>query len=89
MFPVPTCSVGHSVGGLYAQLYAMTYPDEVVGMVLADATNEEVWEEFHKALTPEQWAIFEPDTVRNEELLAAYPPAEMNWTAPLAGRPNG
>lgn len=85
--PAPYVLVGHSVGGLYAQLFAMTYPDEVVGMVLADATNEEVWEEFHKALTPEQWALFEPGTVRNEELLAAYPPAEMNWTAPLLDDP--
>ena len=81
--PGPYVLVGHSVGGLYVQLYAMTYPDDVVGMVLVDATNEEVWEEFAKELTPEQWAIFEPTTVRNEELLAAYPPAEMNWTAPL------
>jgi pimeloyl-ACP methyl ester carboxylesterase len=85
--PGPYVLVGHSVGGLYAQLYAMTYPDEVVGMVLVDATNEEVWEEFAKALTPEQWAIFEPGTVRNEELLAAYPAAEMNWTAPLLDDP--
>jgi pimeloyl-ACP methyl ester carboxylesterase len=85
--PGPYVLVGHSVGGLYAQLYAMSYPDEVVGMVLVDATNEEVWEEFHKALTPEQWVIFERNTVRNEELLAAYPPAEMNWTAPLLEDP--
>jgi pimeloyl-ACP methyl ester carboxylesterase len=85
--PGPYVLVGHSVGGLYARLYAMTYPDDVVGLVLADATNEEVWTEFAKVLTPEQWAVFEAGTVRNEELLAAYPPAEMNWTAPLLEDP--
>jgi pimeloyl-ACP methyl ester carboxylesterase len=81
--PGPYVLVGHSVGGLYSRLYAMTYPDDVVGMVLVDATNEEVWAEFAKVLTPDQWAVFEAGTVRNEELLAAYPAAEMNWTAPL------
>jgi pimeloyl-ACP methyl ester carboxylesterase len=85
--PGPYVLVGHSVGGLYSRLYAMTYPDDVVGMVLVDATNEEVWAEFAKVLTPEQWTIFEAGTVRNEELLAAYPPAEMNWTAPLLDDP--
>lgn len=85
--PGPYVLAGHSVGGLYSRLYAMTYPDEVVGLVLIDATNEEVWEEFSKVLTPEQWTIFEAATVRNEELIAAYPPAEMNWTAPLLDDP--
>ena len=28
---------GHSLGGLFARLYASTYPDEVVGLVLVDA----------------------------------------------------
>jgi pimeloyl-ACP methyl ester carboxylesterase len=82
--PGPYVLVGHSVGGLYSRLYAMTYPDQVVGLVLVDATQEEVWTEFAKALTPEQWTVFEANTVRNDELLAAYPPGEMNWTAPLA-----
>jgi pimeloyl-ACP methyl ester carboxylesterase len=85
--PGPYVLVGHSVGGLYSRLYAMAYPDEVVGMVLVDATNEEVWAEFAKVLTPDQWTVFEAGTVRNEELLAAYPPAEMNWTAPLLEDP--
>jgi pimeloyl-ACP methyl ester carboxylesterase len=34
--PVPVVLVGHSNGGIYASLYARTYPSEVAGMVLVD-----------------------------------------------------
>lgn len=34
----PLVLVGHSLGGLLAQLYHGTYPDEVVGLVLIDPT---------------------------------------------------
>jgi pimeloyl-ACP methyl ester carboxylesterase len=37
----PYVLVGHSIGGLYVRLYAHRYPDEVVGMVLVDASHEE------------------------------------------------
>ena len=33
----PYVLVAHSLGGLFARLYASTYPDEVAGMVLVDA----------------------------------------------------
>src|SRR5690242_11541081 len=36
----PYVLVGHSVGGLNMRLYAYSYPAEVVGMVLLDATSE-------------------------------------------------
>ncbi|MEJ7900568.1 MAG: alpha/beta hydrolase, partial [Thermomicrobiales bacterium] len=48
--PGPYVLVGHSLGGLCMRLYASTYPDGVVGMVLVDATHEEVWVEFEKVL---------------------------------------
>lgn len=35
----PYLLVGHSIGGLYVQLYARRYPDEVAGMVLVDSTH--------------------------------------------------
>jgi pimeloyl-ACP methyl ester carboxylesterase len=50
--PGPYVLAGHSLGGLYARLYAATYPDEVAGMVLVDAMSER----FRAVLTPEQWA---------------------------------
>jgi pimeloyl-ACP methyl ester carboxylesterase len=38
--PGPYVLAAHSLGGLFARLYASTYPDEVVGMVLVDAYSE-------------------------------------------------
>ena len=37
----PFVIVGHSLGGLHAQLFAVRYPDEVAGLVLVDATHED------------------------------------------------
>ena len=36
----PYVLVGHSLGGMFVRVYAHTYPDEVVGMVLVDSTHE-------------------------------------------------
>ena len=82
--PGPYVLVGHSAGGLATRLYASTYPEEVVGMVLVDATPEDVWLRFQEALTPAQWTAFEALTVTNRELQEAYPEAERLWVAPLA-----
>jgi len=49
--PGPYVLVGHSLGGLLARLYASTYPNEVVGMVLVDAYSERS----ENLMTPEQW----------------------------------
>jgi len=46
--------VGHSLGGLFVRLYAATYPDEVVGLVLVDAWSERL----KTLLTPEQWEAY-------------------------------
>src|SRR5918994_3815756 len=37
----PYVLVGHSYGGLYAQMYAARYPKQVAGMVLVDSTHPE------------------------------------------------
>jgi pimeloyl-ACP methyl ester carboxylesterase len=37
----PYILVGHSIGGMYVRAYQRRYPQEVVGMVLVDATPEE------------------------------------------------
>lgn len=52
--PPPYVLVGHSLGGLLVRLYASTYPDEVVGLVLVDAWSEALQD----LLTPEQWAAY-------------------------------
>lgn len=38
--PGPYVLAGHSYGGFVARLYAATYPDEVVGLVMVDAYSE-------------------------------------------------
>jgi len=50
----PYVFAAHSFGGIFARLYASTYPDEVVGMVLVDALSEKV----KSGLTPEQWKLY-------------------------------
>jgi pimeloyl-ACP methyl ester carboxylesterase len=51
----PYVFVGHSVGGLLVRLYASTYPDEVGGMVLVDATHEDNWARLEEEIGPELW----------------------------------
>jgi CubicO group peptidase (beta-lactamase class C family)/pimeloyl-ACP methyl ester carboxylesterase len=53
--PGPYVLVGHSVGGLIVRLYAATYPDEVVGMVLVDATHEDNWVRLEEEIGPDLW----------------------------------
>jgi pimeloyl-ACP methyl ester carboxylesterase len=71
--PAPYVLVGHSYGGMLMRLYASTYPDEVVGMVLVDAFSEGL----EAQMTAEQWtaytALFQPVP----EALAGYPDLEF------------
>jgi len=50
----PYVLAAHSLGGLFARLYAATYPDEVAGMVLVDAWQEDL----EAILGPQQWAAY-------------------------------
>ena len=47
---------GHSFGGLVTRLYAATYPDDVVGLVLIDSAHEDYYAAVSETLTPEQRA---------------------------------
>ncbi|MFR9804483.1 alpha/beta fold hydrolase [Pseudonocardia sp. RS010] len=40
--PGPYVLVGHSLGGLYARLFAKRFPDDVAGLVLLDPTHEDI-----------------------------------------------
>ena len=49
--PGPYVLAGHSLGGFFARLYASTYPDEVVGLVLVDAYSELL----EDVMPPDRW----------------------------------
>ncbi len=49
--PGPYVLAGHSLGGFISRLYASTYPEEVVGLVLVDAFSERL----ETLLPPERW----------------------------------
>lgn len=48
----PYILVGHSLGGLYMQLFARRYPDEISALVLVDTTHPE---QFKGAGSTENW----------------------------------
>ena len=73
--PGPYVLAGHSFGGLVARLYAATYPDEVVGLVLVDAAHEDYYAAMREVLTPEQRA----DVARQEE---QGPPELADYAGP-------
>jgi pimeloyl-ACP methyl ester carboxylesterase len=50
----PYVLVAHSLGGLFARLYASSYQDDVAGLVLVDAWPEAM----PKLLGPDQWAAY-------------------------------
>jgi pimeloyl-ACP methyl ester carboxylesterase len=49
--PGPSVLAAHSDGGMFARLYASTYPDEVIGLILVDAYSEFL----EDAMPPERW----------------------------------
>ena len=50
--PGPYVLVGHSLGGLFVRLYASTYPEDVVGLILVDPYSERL----ETLFKPERWA---------------------------------
>jgi pimeloyl-ACP methyl ester carboxylesterase len=66
--PGPYVLVGHSYGGMLIRLYASTYPDEIVGMVLVDAFSEGL----ETQMTSEQWIAYAEIFQPVPEALAGY-----------------
>lgn len=98
----PFVLVGHSLGGLYMQYFARTFPDEVAGLVLVDSTHWEHFERIRRAApslvgnaSPEQIRRM-PDMIRREaqavelsghEVLDSAPLSTMPLVVLAAGRP--
>lgn len=49
----PIILVGHSLGGHIVRKYQQSYPSKVIGLFLIDPTNEYVYEEVFKQMSPE------------------------------------
>ena len=71
--PGPYVLVGHSYGGMLTRLYASTFPDEIVGMVLVDAFSEGP----EAQMTVEQWTAYAEIFQPVPEALAGYPDLEF------------
>lgn len=85
--PGPCVLVGHSLGGLYARLYAKRFPGEVTGLVLLDPTHEDI-----VGYLPEEKArrLREPnsgDAVPPEQLDAMRTTYRATFGRALAGWP--
>ena len=72
--PGPYVLVGEALGGLFVRLYAAAYPDDVAGMVLAEAVHEETFNAQGLLIAPEAMA----ETIRLD--FAGGDP-EGIWTA--------
>jgi pimeloyl-ACP methyl ester carboxylesterase len=72
--PGPYVLVGEGLGGLFVRLYAAAYPNDVVGMVLAQAIHEETYTAQGLLITPADMA----ETIRLD--FAGGDP-EGIWTA--------
>ena len=75
--PGPYVLVAHSIGGLFARLFATTFPDEVAGLVLVDTSHEDQVDELLPIMPAE---LVDPILFGSEhppaDVVAAYPQVE-------------
>lgn len=75
----PAVIVAHSLGGLPALLYAETYPDDILGIVMVDALSPTLRDAFPPELWETQKALL---TGGIEDTLREYPDIErVDWDA--------
>jgi pimeloyl-ACP methyl ester carboxylesterase len=78
----PYVLVGFSFGGLVSQLYASTYPDDVVGLVLVESNHPDEVEQFEAELTPAQIKEDRQSANANEEGVDLYASFKQVQSAP-------
>jgi pimeloyl-ACP methyl ester carboxylesterase len=64
----PYVLVGHSLGGLFTQLYVRSFPDEVTGVVLVDSTNRYAFD----AMPPRLAAVARQSFASPASLIPGY-----------------
>ena len=70
--PSPFILVGHSIGVFHVLVFASKYADELVGMVLVDASHPDQWSAINAVLPPES-----PDEPESIKRIRIIPPASL------------
>ncbi|MBI3899670.1 MAG: alpha/beta fold hydrolase [Gammaproteobacteria bacterium] len=87
----PYVLVGHSLGGLYMQLFARRYPDEVAGLVLVDSTHPAQFDGFGALENWPFWTrmlkLFLTDLQKQELAAAKSTGLEVLHAPPFIGKP--
>jgi pimeloyl-ACP methyl ester carboxylesterase len=88
----PYVLVGHSLGGLYMQLFARKYPDEVAALVLVDSTHPKQLEGEWAMEKRSFWvrslvAVFVTGTAKEELSLLAQTGEQVLKLPTLTGKP--
>jgi pimeloyl-ACP methyl ester carboxylesterase len=75
--PGPYVLAGHSNGGLFARLYATTYPEQVRGLVLIDTGNyPAMLHALYRKMMPSQWQAYQA-TLRHQPPFVENPAGEQ------------
>lgn len=74
----PYIMVGHSFGGFDVRMYRMSYPNEVVGMVLLDATHPDQYKRFPSELQKSNADFLRKETLKHD-LMPLGIPRLMGW----------
>lgn len=85
--PPPYVLVGHSYGGQNMRLFATTYPDEVVGMVLVDALHEDYLQRLREIEPVQTESLAEFVNQGPEPVDIAASSAELHAAGPVPDLP--
>lgn len=83
----PFVLVGHSLGGLYARLYAVSRPGHVAALVLVDPTHEEMHARVRGAVPEEFWRRWGESRRRNDDAVNELEIARILGEKPMPDVP--